>query len=329
MPNARRIDVHHHMMAERSPLFDLPADHVLWSVDNALKVMDDNEIDTALLSPTPKLPADPAAMLAMIEMRDGPKGRTKEGREQMRLATRSSNEEVAAIAKARPDRFGFFSNLALLNAEDAIGEAAYAFDELGADGVFMPTNVGPVYMGDPAFDPLFEDLDRRGAVVFIHPMHLPCPMVSGIAAHVADFLLSTVRAATNLVQKGATQRFPNLKFILTHGGGFIPFAVQRFSRTLADTDPDRSQEDLFAEYEKFYFDLALATAPDTVASLLAFADPSHVVYGSDFPPCQPHDVAYFADQFDSIELDPAVREACNRGNAEKLFPRLAAVTSQS
>lgn len=328
MPNARRIDVHHHMMAHGNPLFDLPDDHVMWSVDNAIKVMDENEIAVALLSPTSRLPPDPMAMLAMIQQRDAPT-RTKEFREELRLVARNANEEVAAIAKAHPDRFGFFAGLALLDAEDALQESAHAFDELGADGVFMPTNIGQSYMGDPVFDPLLEDLNRREAVVFIHPMHLPCPMVSGIPAHVADFLLSTVRAATNLVQKGALQRFPNVKFILTHGGGFIPFAAQRFSRTLADSDPNRSQDDLYADYEKFYFDLALATAPDTVTSLLAFAHPGHVVYGSDFPPCQPHDVAYFANQFDSIELNPAVRQALNHGNAEKLFPRFAAVTNQS
>lgn len=98
----------------------------------------------------------------------------------MRRAAHQANLEVADIASRHPDRFGFFATLMLLNSDDAIAETSFAFDELGADGLFMPTNVGKVYLGDRLYDPLFAELDRRGAAVFVHPLALPCPLVTGI-----------------------------------------------------------------------------------------------------------------------------------------------------
>lgn len=109
--------------------------------------------------------------------------------------------------------------------DDAIVEALFAFDELGADGLFIATNIGAVYLGDPLFDPLFAELDRRASVVFVHPMALPWALIPGVPAHVCDFLLSTVRAATTLVRNAVPQRLPAIRFIFSHAGGFIPDAV--------------------------------------------------------------------------------------------------------
>ncbi len=310
MGQPQRIDVHHHVVTEWNPLFDVPSDMMWWSVDNAIRVMDDNAIRVAMLSPVGRLPRG-----------------NKPIREHMRKATRQVNQEVAELAASHPDRFGFFATLMLRDAEDAVQEAAYAFDALGADGIFLQTHMGETYLGDHIFDPLFAELDRRQAVVFVHPMNLPCQSVPGIPGHVADFLLSTVRAATNLVYKGATRRYPNVKFILTHAGGFIPYAVQRLSRLLASMDATRSQEDFLREYQRFYFDVALASDPVAIAGLLAFADPTHVLYGSDFPFCQPNDVAFFTQQLDSVEIDPQLQRAIDCGNAEALFPRLRPVAA--
>lgn len=324
-----RIDVHHHVVTEWNPVFAMHLGQLctLWSVDNALRVMDENEIRVAMLSPV-ALPRSKEVSTFMAPARDEPLGHIDPIREHMRKATRQANHQVAELAAAHPDRFGFFASLTVHDAEDAVQEAAYAFDVLGADGIFLPTNLGEKYLGDDLFDPLFAELDRRQAVAFIHPMPLPCPLVSGVPAHVADFLLSTVRAATNLVHKGTTCRYPNVKLILTHAGGFLPYAVQRLSRTLASTDATRSQEDFLREYQGFYFDVALASAPVAISGLLAFADPTHVLYGSDFPFCQPNDVEFFTRQLDGIELDLRLHQAINFGNAEALFPRLRSSTDR-
>ncbi len=315
-----RIDVHHHLVTENNPMYGMPDGMTWWSVDNALRLMDDNSIRMAMLSPMPRLPANARLIRLMTALRDGPTGRTKPVRELIRTGFRRANQLAADVASARPERFGFYAVLGLVNGDDAVKEAAYAFDVLGADGVLLTTNVGPVYVGDEAFEPLFAELNRRRAVVFIHPMPLPCPLVPGIPGHVADFLLSTVRAATNLVHKGTLLRYPELRIILPHGGGFIPYAVQRMVWALASHDPSRSMDELTAQYRSFYFDVAISTAPDTLAALLAFAEKTHLLYGSDFPYTQPESVRFYTRQLDATDMDPQVRDGLNHANAESLFP---------
>lgn len=318
-----RIDVHHHVATENNPLYELQGPRIWWSDKEALTMMDDNNIAVALLSYGGTLPQNPRLISAMMAIRDSRLGRTKPLLAAMRKAARRANLVAAEIASRHQDRFGFFATMMLLNPDNAIAEASFAFDELGADGLFMPTNVGTVYLGDPVYEPLFGELDRRGSVVFVHPMRLPCPLISGIPAHVCDFLLSTVRAATTLVRNEVPRRFPRIRFIFTHAGGFIPYAVQRMSLTLTQIMPGRDAESLLADYRSFYFDTAVATAPETIAGLLAFADPARILFGSDFPFTQPDEVTFFAGQLDGLPLDASMHQAISRTNAAALFPRLA------
>lgn len=317
-----RIDVHHHVATDNNPLFELPGPRIWWSEAEALKMMDNNDVAVAMLSHTGRLPQNPRTIKAMMAIRDGPLGRTKPVRAAMRKAARHTNLAAAELALRHPDRFGFFATIMLLDPDDAIGEASFAFDELGADGLFMPTNIGAVYLGDPLFDPLFAELDRRGSVVFVHPMALPCAPIPGVPTHVCDFLLGTVRAATALVRNEVPRRFPAIRFIFTHAGGFIPYAVQRMSLTLAPLVEGRSPDSVLADYRSFYFDTAVATAPETMAGLLAFANPAHIVFGTDFPFTQPDEVTFFAGQLDELQLDSGIRQAISRTNATALFPRL-------
>jgi 6-methylsalicylate decarboxylase len=296
--------VHNHMATEFLPAFDIShgEDMTWWSLDAALRTMDENDIRVAILSPMQTPLKDRSAS--------------------MRGEIRRVNEQVAAIAASRPDRFTFFASANLLNADDAVAEASYGLDCLGAAGILMFTNIGNSYLGDPVFEPLLAELNRRGAVVFVHPLQLPCPLVSGIPGHVCDFLQSTVRAATNLVQKGVTRRYGRLRFILCHGGGYIPYAIQRLSRGLAATHPDRSAEDYLEDYRQFYYDTALAVAPATLSALLAFSRAGHVLYGTDFPFSQPDEIAFLTRQFESLDLDTGCRRAIDHENAVSLFPRL-------
>jgi 6-methylsalicylate decarboxylase len=318
----KRVDVHHHVATHYNPLYDVAPDQEWWSVDNALRVMDDNAIEFAVLTGSPPLPQSRRKLNAMMAIRDGWPGKTAPIRKAMRRGARSANEATAKLASSHPDRFGWYGTVALPDGDDAAIEAAYALDELGADAIFMPTNIGPLYLGDPRLDAVLAALDERSATVLVHPLFLPCPLVAGIPGHVVDFLLSTGRAATNLVRRGAMQRFGNIRFILTHAGGFIPYALQRISLELAHLDPSRAVDEIEADFKRFYYDLALSTAPSTVATLLANAPASQVVYGSDYPFNQPEGVAFFTNQLDAIDTDDSTRLSIARGNAERLFPRL-------
>ncbi|MBS0341310.1 MAG: amidohydrolase family protein, partial [Proteobacteria bacterium] len=182
------------------------------------------------------------------------------------------------------------------------------------------TNVRGVYLGDPSFDPLMEELDRRKAVVFVHPSELPTPPVPGIPPFVADFLLDTTRAGINMCRQGWMERYPSVKIILSHGGGFIPYAAERMARMCsADGNAERGIELL----RRFYFDTALSSSPYALPSLLAFADPSRITFGSDWPYAPKARSLHFAQLLDAFELSAQTRAAIDRANAQKLFPRLA------
>ncbi|MVO85211.1 amidohydrolase family protein [Streptomyces sp. p1417] len=227
-----------------------------------------------------------------------------------------------------PDRYGFFATLTLPDIEGAFDEAARALDELGADGIVLLANQHGTYLGDPAFEPLMAELGRRGTTVFIHPAELPGPLVPGLPPYAADFLLDTTRAAMNLVLSGTTTRHPGIRIILSHGGGFLPYAARRIALALqahqqiSDIQPVMSHETILTELRRFYFDTALSANPDTLPTLLAFADPTHITFGSDFPYATPEMSAYFTQQLDAYPLDDAQRTAIDHGNAQALFPRL-------
>ena len=235
---------------------------------------------------------------------------------------RRVNELAAELVSGRPDRFGFFATLTLPDVDGALAAAEHALDTLGADGVILEANSHGTYLGDPAFDPLMAELDRRSAVVFVHPAELPGPAVPGIPAFAADFLLDTVRAATNLVLHGVPRRFPNLRFILAHAGGFPPYASHRIAVVVAGLTGCTMAEAL-EDLSDFYFETALSASPAALPSLLAFARPDHVLFGSDWPFVPPDPVGYFTGNLDSSPaLDPDQHLAIDRGSAAPLFPRL-------
>lgn len=307
MTAPHRIDTHQHIVPPHYAAW--LAKHGLnaggraipeWSADSALELMEQARISTAILSVS-----TPGAHL----------GDTLEAREM----ARSLNEFTAGIARRHASRFGFFATLTLPDVEGAIAEARHALDDLGADGVVLLANVGGVYLGDPAWDPLMAELNRRSAVIFVHPSSLPTPPVEGIAPFVADFLLDTTRAAINLARLRTFERFPDLKIILSHAGGFVPFAAERMARACSD-DGENIAEGL-ARLRQFYFDVALSSSPYALPSLLAFADPERITYGSDWPFAPAGRSLHFARLLDEFPLTDEQRVAIDHGNAAKLFPQ--------
>lgn len=308
-----RIDTHHHMIPAhyakllRGAGIDAAGGRVLpdWSPEHSLQIMAELDIATAILSvsapATTFLPSfSDAAALA-----------------------RDLNDHSADLVANNRDRFGFFATLPMPHVEQSVAEAVRALDDLLADGVILLANHAGVYLGEDGQDELFAALDARGAVVFIHPAELPGPTVPGITPFVTDFLLDTTRAAYLLVRNGIRQNYPNIKFILSHAGGFVPYASYRLAMGVS-ADTGRNPYEVLEEFASFYFDTALSSSPAALPSLLAFAKPGHVTFGSDFP-FAPIEVAkLFTGGLASYAgLDEAARTAIDHGSALALFPRLA------
>jgi predicted TIM-barrel fold metal-dependent hydrolase len=204
----------------------------------------------------------------------------------------------------------------------AVAETVRALDELGADGVVLLANNVGEYLGQEGQDELFAALDARSAVAFVHPATLPGPEVPGIPPFATDFLLDTTRAAYLLVSNGVRHRYPNIRFILGHAGGFVPYASHRMAVTIFG-ETGRSPFEVLDDFAGFYFDTALSSSPAALPTLLAFAKPGHVTFGSDWPFAPLPASQYFAAGLDDYaDLDDVARAAIDRGNALALFPRL-------
>ena len=323
MSRARRIDTHQHIVPSRYADWmhdkgirpggvDLPP----WSEDSALEFMDGHGIQTGVLSlSTPG-----------VYFGDVPEAR--------RWA-REINEYSAEVVARRPDRFGFFATLTLPDVEGSLAEAEYALDTLRADGIVVLANNDGRYLGDPGFEPLLEFLHRRRVVVFVHPGELPAPEVPGIPGFAADFLLDTTRTAISLILSGSMERYLDIRFILAHAGGFVPYIAYRILLAMLNQESMTQQARVLLDHKhqvprylavlkQFYYDIALSASPAALPSLLEVAAPDHITYGSDFPFAPPVAVGFLNEQFENYPLDPALRAAIDRGNCEALFPRLTA-----
>ena len=305
MSNAHRIDTHAHIVPDfyRAWLADKGVDAgglpvPTWSVARTLDFMGRNAIETSIMS------------VSTPGVEPGDIG-------EARRMARELNEFSAKIVSDDPGRFGFYATLCLPDVEGALAEAAYALDVLKADGIVLHAHSDGVYLGDAKFDELLDELNRRKAVVFVHPSELPGGTVPGIPAFIADFLLDSVRAAINLARSGTLDRCPDLRMILSHGGGFLPFAAERVATRIS---PKGSKEDGIRLLRRFHLDTALASSPYSLPSLLAFVEPNHLTFGSDFPYAYDARASEFTSNLDAYAVaDP---RRINRGNAEHLFPRL-------
>jgi predicted TIM-barrel fold metal-dependent hydrolase len=238
-------------------------------------------------------------------------------------STRNTQNEVgAATVDANPDRFGYLAMLPLPHVDAAIAELDYAYDKLHVDGVILLANTEGIYLGDARYEPLMRELNERKAVVFVHPNNLPGPTVLGIPSFAADFVLDTTRAAIQLTLSGTMDRYPEMKILLAHAGGFLPYIAYRILPMLARGDFGKMDATL-AGLKRFYFDLALSSSPTALPSLLAFADLTHITFGTDWPAAPVDVVQFFGENFDAYPFTDAQRAAIGRGNAETLFPRLA------
>jgi predicted TIM-barrel fold metal-dependent hydrolase len=269
----KRIDVHYHYAP---PVWLSAAKAVspagqqvwdAWSTQRAVSDLDQNGVQKALLSiSSPGLFFGDAAVAG-------------------RLA-RACNEYAATMVADHPGRFGTFLALPLPDIEATLREVAYGLDTLKADGVGMFTSYGGKLLGDPIFAPLFEELDRRRALIFVHPTSPACcsNVVPGIADANIEYATDTTRAIVRMIFSGSSRRYPNIRMIWSHAGGTLPFLNFRFIR---EAQLERYKtllpDGYLPEARRFYYDTAQAAQAAPMGALLKTVPLSHIVFGTDYP----------------------------------------------
>lgn len=307
------VDVHHHLfppaylkaksgdVATRSRGFTQVLE---WTPEKSLAEMDAAGTRTAVLS-----------MTAPIWFGDAAEARS---------LARQTNEYAAGLASDHPGRFGSFAALPLPDIDGALAEIGYALDTLKADGVGLLSNYNDKYLGEPQFEPLLAELDRRGAVVYVHPSVASCcqNLVPAISPAFLELPFDSSRTITSLLYAGAFARYPRIRWIFSHGGGAIPFLADRVSQW-AKARPDlaaKLPEGPLAYLRKLNFDTASVTNAPALAAIGALVPWSQVLFGTDYP--------YVGTAVQRGELaanvkDRAALAAIEHGNARRLLPRLA------
>lgn len=262
------------------------------------------------------------------------------------LARRISRECNIAGADAKkrfPARFGFWASLPLPDVNGSLVELAYAFDELNADGVVVGTNTCGYYLGHRSYEPVWAELDRRQAIVFVHPTsgcvleHMPSGATASRPATplaeypnpIFEFFFDTARAVINLFYTGTIARYPNITYIIPHAGGCLPPLIERFSLfggAIPNIPVDSSVTPSFVKEKlrtNFYFDMAGTAWPDQLPALLTFIGKEQVLYGSDYPFTAAEYVERLAENMElfmpSVFRTEEEREMAYRRNAERLF----------
>ena len=311
-----RIDVHHHI---------LPPDYVAtvgddrigplilagrtpeWTPAMSVEAMDRNGIATAITSiSAPGLWFGDTA-------------------ESVRLA-RICNDYAASIRSDHPGRFGVFACLPLPDVDASLAEIAHALDTLQADGIGLLTSYGDRYPGDAAFQPVFDELNRRRAVVYFHPTNAPCSQcLPEIPAATLDFPFDTTRAVVSLLYSGTFARCRDIRFIFSHAGGTVPFLAERIARLGARPGfREMVPNGVLPELERLYYDTALSANWLAFRSLLELVTPDKVLFGSDYPFAPEATMTATVRGLIELGLDPDALQGIERDNALALFPGIRA-----
>jgi len=300
-----RVDFHHHFLPPRH------VEKILtqresgtppkWSPQISLDVMDKNGIETAICGLV-----QPGVWLGDVQ--------------ESRNMARYCNEYGSKMVSDYPGRFGFFAAIPLPDTEGSLREIDYAMGTLKADGIGLMTQFDGKYLGDPAFTPVLEELNRRKAIVYTHPTQPQCctGLVPGVTVATIEYATDTTRTIASLIFSGAAERFPDIRFIFSHGGGTVPFLLGRFETLGA---AKKMQTGAAVQLKRFYYEVAQANHPGALDALLRMAPISNVLFGSDYP-LRP--VSEVVEGLAKYEFKPAQRRAIERENAWLLLPRLKA-----
>jgi 6-methylsalicylate decarboxylase len=297
-----RIDLHAHVITPRYGATLTGRSFPPQTVDGLTRFMDRYEIDAAVVSMGGALEA-----------------RTTD-------AARLGNEELAELVRGEPARFGALAVVPFTAADPdgGLGEIEYALDTLGLDGVALFSNHDGAYLGEPAWEEVFAELDRRGAYAFVHPAAPPTG--SALAQYppwLFEYPFDTTRALANLIYRGTLERYPLVRLQFAHLGGAALFLAHRLA-SLADREPGKATgapAGALAYMRRQWYDTGLSNNRAALASTLEVAQPERVVFGSDWPYLAPRSGRDPSDDFEL--LDPAIRARIDGENAAALVPRLA------
>ncbi len=315
---SRIIDTHHHIYPPRyvaqnlRRLLDdatiLPASaYQNWTPALALEQMDKADIASAVTSIT-----SPGIWF------EGDSASANRAR------ARDCNEFGAKMMQDHPQRFGMFGAIPVPDIEGSLAEIAYAFDVLKLDGIGVLTSYAGKLLGDPAFDPVFDELNRRKAKVFVHPTMSCCGNVfPGVSGPTIEFPTDSARAIASLLLRGTFARCPNVTFLFSHGGGTLPSIVQRVLGSVRHMSAEERARLVpnGAEYElqRQYYDTAsVALNPAGMAAVLKLWPSTQITYGSDAPFGSTTGIV---EALTKLDLAPALLQAIHRDNALRLFPR--------
>ena len=303
-----RIDVHHHYLPpfHRDTLLKNRGGAGLpdWSVQMSLDDMDKAGIATAVISSV-----QPGVWFG--------------DNEAARKLTREVNDYGARMVADHPGRFGLFAALPLPDPAGSLKEIAYAFDTLKADGIGLFTSYQDKYLGDPAFVPVFEELNRRKAVVYVHPVTPDCcrALVKGIPPGTIEYATDSTRTITSLIfgEAGSAFRFPDIRWIWSHSGGTLPFLTGRLIRLASERKDPRMPDGPLPILRKYHYEVAQGNTPGQLAALMKLVTVSQVLFGTDYP-YRPGLEA--VDGLADYKFSGADARAIDHDNAMKLLPNI-------
>ncbi len=305
-----RIDAHHHFSPptwvaamKGNPLLQAP--NTTWTPEKSIEDLDRGGGAAAVLSIT-----NPGLYLG-------------DRAQAIRLA-RECNDYGAKVVQAHPTRFGLFAAMPLPDVDATLKEIAYAYDQIHADGIGFMTSFGNTWLGNPAYRPVMEELNRRNAVVFVHPTAADCckdlNYAPGVHPASMEYGTDTTRAITGVCFSGDAVRFPNIRWIWSHAGGSMPFLAGRIGGA-AGNFKEQLPNGLIAELKKFSYDLAGASNVGAVASLQKLVSSDKILFGTDFPPggrmLETAQTIRALKMFSEADL-----KLIDRDNVVKLLPRL-------
>jgi len=278
-----------------------------WTPAKVVELMDKSEIRTGVLS----LASTPGTWFDA-------------GAESAHKTATMCREFAAKMRQDYPGRFGVFAPLSMIDADVTLKEIEHAFDAIKADGINLQTNYGDKWLGDPAYKPVLEELNRRKAVVYVHPLVAACcsRLSVGTFPAVIEVPHDTTRTITSLLLSGSFARYRDINWIFSHAGGTIPMMAGRIDAFYANHPKVKefAPDGIFNELARLHYDTANATSVPAMAALLKLVPVSQVTYGTDYP--------YFPlDQYKSLDkvgLSAADITSITSGNAMRLIPRLKA-----
>jgi 6-methylsalicylate decarboxylase len=307
------IDVHHHIV----PPFYLSENRdriaaagggwinpafLSWSPEQAIVAMDKQGVATAVLS------------LSAPGVWFG-------DREAAAQTAHRANEYAANLVRSHSGRFGLFAGIRLPDTESSLREIEYALDVLKADGIGLLTSYGDKWLGDPAYQPVFEELNRRKAVVFVHPTTALCcrTLLPGVSPLLAEIPQDTTQAVTNLLFTGTFARFNDIRFIFSHAGGNVPMVADRMREYAPKNIAEKVPNGIEYELKRLYYDIAGTAYRPAIAALTTLVPTTHILFGSDNPFVP---LAETAEGMMQLGFSAGDLQRIRRDNALALLPRL-------